>query len=402
MKHVSRILSTYSADTFGVCSALYELGGMVVIHDPSGCNSTYTTHDEPRWFAEPSQIFVSALTEQDAILGNDSKLIADITAAAKELQPRFICLIPSQIAHMIATDCRAICRILEKKTGIPAFTLPTNSMHYYERGIFFALQKLAEIACQALPEAAAPTHLPAAKWLSEEELHKLRQKKGKALRVNVLGATPLDFAMNGSIDSMRHWLEARGCHLASCWAMGSALDAILASHEADLDLVVSYGGLGAARVLRERAGIPYRIGIPFPHCASARDDAACPPEGPAYIIGETVFAESLSRALEAAVGLPFTAIVPMETDDELLLPGTLRLTDEDELTPVLREAALIIADPLYQPICPTGAAFLSLPHIAFSGRLYEKTIPNLIEEEAFTDFVQKVQKNLGKLQQNRV
>ena len=35
MKHVARILSTYSADTFGVCSALYELGGMIVIHDPS-------------------------------------------------------------------------------------------------------------------------------------------------------------------------------------------------------------------------------------------------------------------------------------------------------------------------------------------------------------------------------
>lgn len=91
MKQTARILSTYSADTFGVCSALYELGGMVVIHDPSGCNSTYTTHDEPRWFSKPSQIFVSALTEQDAILGNDAKLIADIEAAAKELQPRFIC-----------------------------------------------------------------------------------------------------------------------------------------------------------------------------------------------------------------------------------------------------------------------------------------------------------------------
>ena len=215
MKHVARILSTYSADTFGVSSALYELGGMIVLHAPSGCNSTYTTHDEPRWFAEPSQIFISALTEQDAILGNASKLIADIAEAAKDLRPRFICLIPSQIAHMIATDCRAICRILEKKTGIPAFTLPTNSMHYYERGIFFALQKLAEIACQALPEAAAPTHLPAAKWLSEEELHKLRQKKGKALRVNVLGATPLDFAMNGSIDSMRAGVIAQA---AGPWA----------------------------------------------------------------------------------------------------------------------------------------------------------------------------------------
>ena len=45
----AHILSTYSADTFGVCSALFELGGMIVMHDPSGCNSTYTTHDEPRW-----------------------------------------------------------------------------------------------------------------------------------------------------------------------------------------------------------------------------------------------------------------------------------------------------------------------------------------------------------------
>ena len=45
MKQVSVTLSTYTADVSGVCSALYELGGMVVIHDPSGCNSTYNTHD---------------------------------------------------------------------------------------------------------------------------------------------------------------------------------------------------------------------------------------------------------------------------------------------------------------------------------------------------------------------
>lgn len=400
MKQTARILSTYSADTFGVCSALYELGGMVVIHDPSGCNSTYTTHDEPRWFKEPSQIFVSALTEQDAILGNDAKLIADIEAAAKELQPRFICLIPSQIAHMIATDCRAICRILEKKTGIPAFTLPTNSMHYYERGIYFALQKLADLACQSLSESDAA---PAPDWLSEESLARFVQAKAPApLCVNVLGATPLDFAMNGSIGSIRHWLEARGCRVTSCWAMGSDLDAILASHRADLNLVVSYGGLGAAHILRERAGIPYLVGVPFPHSAPARTSTAGLTEKPAYIIGETVFAESLARALETALGLPraaITAIVPMETDSELLQPGMLCLTDECELMPTLRKAGLIIADPLYEPICPPSAAFVPLPHIAFSGRLYEKDIPNLIEAAPFAAFVQKI---LRTLQQNDV
>ena len=402
MKQTARILSTYSADTFGVCSALYELGGMVVIHDPSGCNSTYTTHDEPRWFSEPSQIFVSALTEQDAILGNDAKLIADIEAAAKELQPRFICLIPSQIAHMIATDCRAICRILEKKTGIPAFTLPTNSMHYYERGIYFALQKLAGLVCQSLPELDAAPAPAAPSWLSEKNLARFVQAKAP-LCVNVLGATPLDFAMNGSIGSIRHWLEARGCRVTSCWAMGSDLDAILASHRADLNLVVSYGGLGAARVLRERAGIPYLVGLPFPQLQPIDTPSNAPSNAlagrPAYIIGETVFAESLARALEAALGLPqaaITTIVPMETDSALLQPGTLCLTDECELVPTLREAGLIIADPLYKSICPSSAAFVPLPHLAFSGRLYEKDIPDLIEAAPFAAFVQKI---LHKLRQ---
>lgn len=398
MKQTARILSTYSADTFGVCSALYELGGMVVIHDPSGCNSTYTTHDEPRWFSKPSQIFVSALTEQDAILGNDAKLIADIEAAAKELQPRFICLIPSQIAHMIATDCRAICRILEKKTGIPAFTLPTNSMHYYERGIYFALQKLAGLACQSLPELDAAPAPAAPSWLSEKNLARFVQAKAP-LCVNVLGATPLDFAMNGSIGSIRHWLEARGCRVTSCWAMGSDLDAILASHRADLNLVVSYGGLGAARVLRERAGIPYLVGLPFPQLQPIDTPSNALAGRPAYIIGETVFAESLARALEAALGLPqaaITTIVPMETDSALLQPGTLCLTDECELVPTLREAGLIIADPLYKSICPSSAAFVPLPHLAFSGRLYEKDIPDLIEAAPFAAFVQKI---LHKLRQ---
>lgn len=407
MKQTARILSTYSADTFGVCSALYELGGMVVIHDPSGCNSTYTTHDEPRWFSEPSQIFVSALTEQDAILGNDAKLIADIEAAANELQPRFICLIPSQIAHMIATDCRAICRILEKKTGIPAFTLPTNSMHYYERGIYFALQKLADFACQSLPDASAAPEPAVPRWLSAKNLDRfLRDKSPSPLHVNVLGATPLDFALNGSIDSIRHWLEARGCRVTSCWAMGSDLDAILASHRADLNLVVSYGGLGAARILRERAGIPYLVGLPFPQLQPIDTPSNAPSNAlagrPAYIIGETVFVGSLARALETALGLPraaITAIVPMETDSELLQPGTLCLTDECELLPPLRKAGLIIADPLYEPICPPAAAFVPLPHIAFSGRLYEKRIPNLIEAPSFAEFVQKI---LRTLRQNDV
>ena len=35
MRQVAGLISTYSSDEFGICSALYELGGMVVMHDAS-------------------------------------------------------------------------------------------------------------------------------------------------------------------------------------------------------------------------------------------------------------------------------------------------------------------------------------------------------------------------------
>ena len=87
MRQAYRIIPIYTADVSGVCSALYELGGMTVMHDPSGCNSTYNTHDEIRWYDQDSMIYISGLTEIDAVMGNDEKLIRDIEIAAEELKP---------------------------------------------------------------------------------------------------------------------------------------------------------------------------------------------------------------------------------------------------------------------------------------------------------------------------
>ena len=90
LRQTCAILSTYTADVSGVCSALYEMGGMTVMHDASGCNSTYNTHDEPRWYDIPSLVFISALAEVEALMGDEEKLIGDVCRAAEELRPRFI------------------------------------------------------------------------------------------------------------------------------------------------------------------------------------------------------------------------------------------------------------------------------------------------------------------------
>ena len=187
------LLPTYSADTFGVCSALFELGGMVVIHDPSGCNSTYTTHDEPRWYDTDSLIFISAMNEYDAILGRDDRLLSNLIETVRAERPRFLCLIPSQIAYLIATDLRAIARAVERATGVPSFTLPTNSMHDAERGIYLALEEIA----RRVPPSSARTG-------------------SSRLRVNVLGVTPLDFPLAGTRQSLADFLAQADATLQSC------------------------------------------------------------------------------------------------------------------------------------------------------------------------------------------
>ena len=118
MKQTARIISTYSADVFGVCSALFELGGMVIMHDASGCNSTYTTHDEPRWYDMESMVYISGLSEMEAIMGDDEKLIGDIVDAAEALHPSFIAIAGTPIPIMTGFDFSAVASVIEQRTGI--------------------------------------------------------------------------------------------------------------------------------------------------------------------------------------------------------------------------------------------------------------------------------------------
>ncbi len=433
------LLPTYSADTFGVCSALFELGGMVVIHDPSGCNSTYTTHDEPRWYDTDSLIFISAMNEYDAILGRDDRLLQNLIETVRAERPRFLCLIPSQIAYLIATDLQAIARAVERTTGVPSFTLPTNSMHDAERGIYLALEEIA----RRIPPSSTRTG-------------------SSPLRVNVLGVTPLDFPLAGTRHSLADFLAHADATLQSCWAMDCTYEELCTAAAADVSLVVSYGGLGAAHVLQERFGIPYVIGVPIGprkapladalheaahHAArrasSRRSDSDTPtrlsmtttittppnvqqilntkkypvdksassekediwpqsllplmhaegsaPDAPATcIIGESIFAASLAAALQAADGRNARLIVPTAHAPQLLPPGTITCPSETALIAMLADAAALLADPLYQALCPPDLPFLPLPHTACSGRLYEAQQRNLLDDAAFSALLEEL------------
>ena len=169
MKQTQAFLSTYTADVSGVCSALFELGGMTVMHDASGCNSTYNTHDEPRWYDMDSLVYISGLSELEAVMGDDEKLISDVSDAARQLHPRFIALAGTPIPMITGCDLPAIAREVAGRTNIPSFAVPSNGIGTYVAGAGQALRLYAERFITSRPE-----------------------KRKNA--VNILGATPLDFA----------------------------------------------------------------------------------------------------------------------------------------------------------------------------------------------------------------
>ncbi len=131
MKQIQTFTSTYTADVSGVPSALYELFGMTIMHDASGCNSTYNTHDEPRWYGSKSMVYITGLSEIEAIMGDDQKLVGDIVDAANKLKPRFIAIAGTPIPMITGCDIEANARVIEAETKIPTLGINTNGMQSY-------------------------------------------------------------------------------------------------------------------------------------------------------------------------------------------------------------------------------------------------------------------------------
>lgn len=426
--------STYTADVSGVCSALYELGGMTVIHDPSGCNSTYSTHDEPRWFDTDSLMFVSGLDEMTAVLGDDNVLIDDVTHAVRDLKPRFVTLCSGSIPHIIAFDCKGVAHLLEKRTGVPMLPVTTTGNRSYVAGVGAALTEWVKRFADSLespyrvsssggPDCSANTLEGAAGPDAGGAA-----APSDAFSVNLLGVTPLDFSINGNVDAMRKVFEDAGIPVNCCAAMGESFDSLRHIFRASVNVVVSSCGRRLARYMEQTAGIPYVEGTPIGAYGAARlpklakeayekkrasleedshgaldgtsgslrmllakkkgdSEGIClwkgnpaherwdVPDSQILIIGEEVFAQSLAAAINQLTpdcrhGLQAFAVWP---DVDHGFP-------EDVLAELIRKSRYIIGDPLYRTIPHDSKqnTFVDFPHEAYSGRIFRDRIPVFI------------------------
>lgn len=430
--------STYTADVSGVCSALYELGGMTVIHDPSGCNSTYSTHDEPRWFDTDSLMFVSGLDEMTAVLGDDNVLIDDVAHAVHDLKPRFVTLCSGSIPHIIAFDCKGVAHLLEKRTGVPMLPVTTTGNRSYVAGVGAALTEWVKrfadssenpyrVSSSGSPDCVGSSGSP------DCSANTLEGAAGpESFSVNLLGVTPLDFSIIGNVDVMRKVFDDAGIPVNCCAAMGESFDSLRHIFHASVNVVVSSCGRRLARYMEQTAGIPYVEGTPIGAFGAARlpelakeayakkraslsgasGSAELPssrgasgslrmlltkkkgdsegiclwkgnpaherwdvPDGQILIIGEEIFAQSLAAAINQLAPDCRHGLQAFA-----VWPDVDHGFPEDVLAELIRKSRYIIGDPLYRTIPHDSKqnTFVDFPHEAYSGRIFRDRIPVFI------------------------
>ena len=383
-------LPPYSPDYSGCASALFELGGMIVLHDASGCTGNYLGYDEPRWMGSKSFVFCSGLRHMDAILGNDNLLIDRIVKAAESLKPKFIALLGSPVPMVIGADYEGIMHEVEERTGIPSFGFDTKGLAYYGKGISMAVIALIKKFCPK--EAVAES-----------------ERSG----INLIGVTPLDFGNKGCEKDFIAFFEGEGINVNCSFSAGHSIEAIQNSVKSKLNVVVSQSGIEVAKFMEKKYGIPYITGTPvgdgkiilskvnsFLEKGILEDEDGAEKSSSAakkvLVAGDQIISRSICQAASKIhANLEFIAGTIFDFSEEESRAGDIFIRDETEFRKIVNsgEFAGIVADPLVEELLTDEAKkstkFFPLPNVAVSSKVCWKDTINILGKE-MSSFLSKI------------
>ena len=324
MKDLYMTLPPLASDYGGACEVLYELGGLVLIHDATGCTVNYVTFDEPRWYDRSGTVFCSGLTEIDAVMGDDNVLIEKALRAAEILKPNFIAYVGSSVPMVVGTDFYGIAAETEARSGIPSFGFDCNGIRSYVEGATEVITSILGRFCGDKTENSGTL---------------------------LLGLLPLDDADLEDTDRICGLIP----DLRASVSFNFSFDDLRDVQNAERIIVASAAGLPAAKMLNERYDIPYTIGLPLKPCSKHH--------GTTLVIGEDVRAYSLAKALGNSKSLDIF------TKDGLCDYHTL---NEDDIMRIAEGYDNVIADPCFKPLVKGN--FVPLPTISVSGGIFAKTV----------------------------
>lgn len=375
-------LPPYSPDYSGCAAALFELGGMIVLHDASGCTGNYLGYDEPRWMGSSSFVFCSGLRHMDAILGNDNLLIDRIIKAAESLKPKFIALLGSPVPMVIGADYEGIMREVEERTGIPGLGFDTKGLSYYGKGISMAVIALIKKFCEkkAIPE---------------------NERDG----INLIGVTPLDFGNKGVEKDFISFFENEGIKVNCCFSTGHSIEAIKNSVNSKLNVVVSQSGIEVAKFMEKKYGIPYITGTPVAdgkiilskvkeYLENGKlldsEKSVGSFSKKVLVAGDQIISRSICEAVaNVHPEIEFVAGTIFDFSEEESRANDIFIRDESEFRKIMNseEFAGIVADPLAEQLLTVESKkktkFFGLPNVAVSSKICWNDTINILGNEMY-------------------
>ena len=308
MKGLRKVLTPFAPDQSGAVSVLYGLGGLIVIIDAGGCTGNICGFDEPRWQDVRSAVFSAGLRDMDAILGRDKLLVSKIADACRRIDASFVALIGTPVPATIATDYKALKRMLENEISLPILTIATDGMRLYDEGEALSYKALAD------------------EFISKEG----------SLEEITLGKTPLTYGAGFADNTLDDYRR-----------IGTSTKITAASAS----------GIEAAKKL----GISYEI-----FSSAAAEIAGSIPSGKVLVCHDEVFGKTLrDKDVNCDIATFFTL------HDEIKGSGDVKITEEDEFTDLVMNGGydVVVADESLKPLAEGfKGQWIDVPFFALSGR----------------------------------
>lgn len=203
-----------------------------IVHGPIGCASY--TWDIRGSLSSGDDLyrnsFSTDLREEDVIFGGEKKLISAIEGIMENHNPKVIFVYATCIVGVIGDDVQAICKIEEKKYGIPVITVMSP-------GFSGNKSKGYKIACNALMNLFRRN-------ISNEKI------KG----INILG----DFNLSGEMWIIKNYLNEIGVNVISEITGDASVDRLINAKKASYNIVQCAGSMTyLAKMMEEEFNIPF-------------------------------------------------------------------------------------------------------------------------------------------------
>ncbi|MBO4305392.1 MAG: nitrogenase molybdenum-iron protein [Lentisphaeria bacterium] len=362
MKKLLKLLSPFAPDHSGAVSALFELGGLLVVCDAGGCTGNICGFDEPRYFHAKCALFSAGLRDMDAILGQDERLAGKVAQALEETGMPFAVLIGTPVPAVIATDFSALRKMVEKRaSGKRCLAVETKGTALYDEGVSLAFLQLVKTFA----------------------LERREVTKG---RIGVWGATPLDLSFPDASRLVSALVSSGKCGKKEevfCYGMGAKIPEIEQASRCEKNLVIAPGGLAAAKELFRKFGTPYEVAYPCLPASLKRKMAewknrSAGRKEKVLIVHEQFAANAAREELEKDgspdweihTGTFFRFFPEYGRNGDLVFAG------EEDFAEKLEKGnyTLLIADEVFHRFLKedSPAGFIPFTHFAVSGRLEEE------------------------------